>query len=61
MKLNSKIKVCAVLSTLLVTNAFAEFDVPRSIFRIDQLEEAKAKATEKEKPLLFIITDPATK
>ena len=60
MKLNSKIKVCAVLSTLLVTNAFAVFDVPRSIFRIDELEEAKTKAIEKEKPLLFVISDSAS-
>lgn len=45
----------------LMTPSYAEFDVPRSVFRIDELEKAKSKAVEKEKPLIFIITDPATR
>ena len=54
-------KRIAVLSTLITASAYAEFDVPRSAFGISELEEAKAKATEEEEPLVFVITDPATK
>ena len=40
--------------------ATAELDIPRSIFKVDQLEEAKAKAAEDEEPLIFVFTDPGT-
>ena len=38
----------------------AEMKVPRSIHRMDELEEAIVKATKKEKPLVFVYTDPGT-
>ena len=56
-----KHKIVAVLSAIIATSSYAEFDVPRSIFRISELEEAKAKAIEKEEPLIFVVTNPATK
>ncbi|MGB2402644.1 MAG: hypothetical protein ACPIA7_04465 [Akkermansiaceae bacterium] len=38
----------------------AEMKIPRSIHRMDELEEAIVKATKKEKPLVFVYTDPGT-
>ena len=40
--------------------SLAELKIPRSIYKVDQLEEATAKATEKEKPLIFVFTDPGS-
>jgi hypothetical protein len=40
--------------------AWAELDIPRSVFRVDQLEEAKAEAQEEGEPLIFVFTDPAS-
>ena len=39
---------------------YAEMKIPRSIHRMDELEEAIVKATKKEKPLVFVYTDPGT-
>ena len=38
----------------------AEMKIPRSIHRMDELDEAIVKATKKEKPLVFVYTDPGT-
>ncbi|MEO1836771.1 MAG: hypothetical protein ABGZ49_14915 [Akkermansiaceae bacterium] len=40
--------------------SFGELNLPRSVFRVEQMEEAKAKAVENEKPLIFVFTDPGT-
>ena len=40
--------------------SLAELKIPRSVFRVDQLEEAKEKAAEKEAPLIFVFTDPGS-
>jgi len=41
--------------------AFADnLRVPSSVFRMDQLEEAKAKAIEGEEPLVFLYTNPGS-
>ena len=36
----------------------AEMKIPRSIHGMDELDEAIAKATKKEKPLVIVYTDP---
>ena len=38
----------------------ANLKVPRSVFNMDKIEDAKAKAAENEKPLIFVYTDPNT-
>jgi len=38
----------------------AEMKIPRSIHGMDELDEAIAKATKKEKPLVIVYTDPGT-
>ena len=38
----------------------AELKISRSVYRMDQLKEASAKAIEKESPLVFIYTDPGS-
>lgn len=40
--------------------SFADLKIPRSAFRMDQLEEAKTKAAEEEKPLIFVYTNPGS-
>lgn len=40
--------------------AFAEMNISKSVYRLNQLEEAKAEAAEEEKPLVFVLTDPGT-
>lgn len=40
--------------------AFAGFKVPRSVYRMDKLEEAKSEAEEKGKALIFIYTNPGS-
>ena len=39
----------------------AGMEIPRSVFKMDELEEAKEKATKSEKPLIFVYTDPGSK
>ncbi|MDG2487543.1 MAG: hypothetical protein P8M65_07530 [Roseibacillus sp.] len=38
----------------------ANLTIPRSVFKMADLEAAKTKATESEKPLIFVYTDPGT-
>ena len=40
--------------------ASAELRVPSSVFKMDELEEAKAKAAKEKEPLIFVYTDPGT-
>lgn len=40
--------------------AQAELKIPGSVFKMDELAEAKAKAAKMEKPLVFVYTDPGT-
>ncbi|MEM9080476.1 MAG: hypothetical protein AAGC74_07295 [Verrucomicrobiota bacterium] len=35
-------------------------DIPRHVFSLDKLEEAKTKAAEDQEPLVFVYTDPGT-
>ena len=38
----------------------AELRVSSSVFTIDELDEAKAKAAKDEEPLIFVYTDPGS-
>ena len=40
--------------------ASAELRIPSSVFKMDELAEAKLKAAEDEEPLIFVYTDPGT-
>ncbi|CAN5288794.1 hypothetical protein BH23VER1_BH23VER1_35420 [soil metagenome] len=40
--------------------ALAELKIPSSVFEMGELEEAKARAVESEKPLIFVYTNPRT-
>ena len=55
---------CAFMTALalfLVTGfSQAELKIPGSIFKMDELDKAKAKAAENAKPLIFVYTDPGT-
>jgi len=35
-------------------------DIPRHVYTLDKLEEAKAEAMEKSEPIIFVYTDPAS-
>ena len=52
-----------LLSALILAmagSAAAELRIPSSVFEMDELEEAKAKAAKDEEPLIFVYTDPGT-
>ena len=53
-----------ILSTLLALGfagvASAGLSVPSSVFKMDELDEAKEKAAKDEEPLIIIYTDPTT-
>lgn len=56
--MKTKNSLTAILFIILTTfPAIAGFKVPKSVFTIDQLEEAKTKAIKSEKPLVFLYTD----
>ena len=40
--------------------SFGYLTIPRSVFKMADLEAAKIKATENEKPLIFVYTDPGS-
>ncbi|MDG1356810.1 MAG: hypothetical protein P8P36_01300 [Akkermansiaceae bacterium] len=52
--------VLAISLISIVEVSLAEMKIPRSIHRMDELDEAIVKATKKEKPLVFVYTDPGT-
>lgn len=53
-------KVKTLLFLSLVGSCFGELDIPRSVFSVENLEEAKAAAVEENEPLIFVYTDPGT-
>ncbi len=55
MKLNFLIPVFAM-----ATSALAGFNLPSSVFEMNELEQAKAKAAEEGKPLIFVHTTSET-
>ena len=44
----------------LTATLHAELKIPRSVYQIDQLEEAQAEAAEENKGLAFVMTDPGS-
>ena len=40
--------------------SLANLKIPRSVYQVEDMEEAMATATAKEKPLIFVFTDPGT-
>lgn len=38
----------------------AALEIPRHVYTLDELEEAKAEALEKRKPVIFVYTNPGT-
>jgi hypothetical protein len=50
----------AVASLLAVGTALADMRIPSSVFKLDELEKAQAKAAADGKPLVFVLTDPGT-
>ena len=35
-------------------------EIPRHVYTLDKLEDAKAEAIEKSEPIIFVYTDPAS-
>ena len=50
------------LITLILLGALPALalDIPRHVYTLDKLEEAKAEALEKSEPVVFVYTDPAS-
>lgn len=42
----------------IAVGASAEIRIPSSVHSLAEIEEAKAKATKEQKPLVFVVTDP---
>lgn len=40
--------------------SMAGMKIPRHVFKVDKLEEAEAKAAEKNKPIAYVLMDPGT-
>lgn len=55
-----KLVLCFSISLLAASWAHAELKIPSSVFTMEELEEAKAEAMEKEEPLIFVYTDPGS-
>ena len=53
--------VALTLTLAALTHAcFGNLTIPRSVFKMADLKAAKTKATENEKPLIFVYTDPGS-
>ena len=50
----------ALVGIALSPLAFGELQIPRTVFQMSELDQAKQKAAEDKKPLIFVITDPGT-
>ena len=55
-----KLALLAVVSVGLCPFASGELRIPSSVFKMDELDEAKQKAAEDGEPLIFVYTDPGT-
>lgn len=53
---DSAMKTGVLLALLLTNLAFAGLDIPRSMHRLEDLEEAKAEAAAKGEPLVILYT-----
>jgi len=52
--------ILGMLVAGLAATATAELKIPRSVFKMDEIEEAKAEAAEEKEPLVIVYTDPGT-
>lgn len=53
--------IALTLTLAALTHAsFGNLTIPRSVFKMADLEAAKTRATENEKPLIFVYTDPGS-
>lgn len=53
--------IALTLTLAALTHAsFGNLTIPRSVFKMADLEAAKTKAAENEKPLIFVYTDPGS-
>ena len=53
--------IALTLTLAALTHAsFGNLTIPRSVFKMADLEAAKTKATKSEKPLIFVYTDPGS-
>ena len=61
-QLTAPVKIVPLLIGLflMMEIAFADLKIPRSVFTMDRLDEAKSEALEKEKPLVFVWTNPGS-
>lgn len=50
----------AMFILLLASTALADFDLPKNVYRMDQLEAAKAEAVSKNKAITFVYTQKET-
>lgn len=55
-----RLLISAGIAALLAQSAIAELKIPRSVFKMETLDEAKAEAVEEKEPLVFVLTDPGT-
>ena len=49
--------ICLLLLGLIPALAL---EIPRHVYTLDKLDEAKAEAMEKSEPVIFVYTDPGT-
>ena len=52
--------IFAIVTLALSPLGFGELKIPRTVFEMEELDEAKAKAVEDEEPLIFVVTDPGS-
>jgi hypothetical protein len=52
--------IFAIATLALSPLGFGELRIPKSVFEMEELSEAKAKAAEDEEPLIFVVMDPGS-
>jgi hypothetical protein len=52
------LSLCLLVFVLFAVNA--DWRVPSSVFTMEELDDAKARAQEQKEPLIFVYTDPGS-
>jgi hypothetical protein len=60
MKKNNLVLMTLLVLTFSVSLPSAAFDIPKHVYRIDQLQQAKDKATADKKQIVFLFSDEST-
>lgn len=55
-----KLLLLGIVGSFFPMAIHAEIDIPSSAFTMEEIEEARAEAVEKEEPLVFVYTDPGS-